>query len=43
MPDNVAIVPLTTYSPDLQPVEKLRHYLAARHWSDRRLIAGATW
>jgi len=31
VPDNVAIVLLTTDSPDLQPVEKLRHYLPAHH------------
>jgi len=43
VPDNVAIVPLTPYSPDLKPVEDLWHYLPAHHWSDRRLIASSRY
>jgi transposase len=35
IPDNVTIVPLPPYSPELNPVENLWHYLRSHYWSNR--------
>ena len=35
VPDNVTIVPLPPYSPQLNPIEKLWQYLRHHHWSNR--------
>lgn len=34
-PVNVTLVPLPPYSPELNPVENLWHYLRSHHWSNR--------
>ena len=34
-PDNVTIVPLPPYSPELNPVENLWHYLRSHYWANR--------
>jgi len=34
-PANVTIVPLPPYSPELNPVENLWHYLRSHYWSNR--------
>jgi len=34
-PPNVTLVPLPAYSPELNPVERLWHYLREHHWSNR--------
>jgi transposase len=36
IPSNVTIVPLPPYSPELNPVENLWHYLRSHYWSNRR-------
>jgi transposase len=36
VPDNVSLIQLPPYSPELNPVENLWHYLRAHHWSNRR-------
>lgn len=35
VPDNVTIIPLPPYSPQLNPIEKLWQYLRQHHWSNR--------
>src|SRR5262249_20602101 len=35
-PSNVSLILLPPYSPELNPVENLWHYLRAHHWSNRR-------
>ena len=35
VPDNVTIVPLPAYSPELNPTENLWHYLRSHYWSNR--------
>lgn len=35
LPANVTVVPLPAYSPELNPVENLWHYLRSHHWSNR--------
>lgn len=35
IPANVTIVPLPPYSPELNPVENLWHYLRSHYWSNR--------
>ena len=36
VPENVTLVPLPTYSPELNPVENLWHYLRSHYWANRR-------
>jgi transposase len=36
VPSNVSLILLPPYSPELNPVENLWHYLRAHHWSNRR-------
>ena len=36
VPSNVSLIQLPPYSPELNPVENLWHYLHAHHWSNRR-------
>lgn len=35
IPGNVTIVPLPPYSPELNPVENLWHYLRSHYWANR--------
>jgi len=35
VPENITIVPLPAYSPELNPMENLWHYLRSRYWSNR--------
>jgi transposase len=35
IPDNITIIPLPAYSPELNPVENLWHYLRSHYWSNR--------
>ena len=35
IPDNITIVSLPAYSPELNPVENLWHYLRSHYWSNR--------
>jgi transposase len=35
VPENVTIVPLPPYSPELNPVENLWHYLRSHFWANR--------
>ena len=35
-PANVTLIELPPYSPELNPIENLWHYLRAHHWSNRR-------
>ena len=35
VPSNVSLIQLPPYSPELNPVENLWHYLRAHHWSNR--------
>jgi transposase len=34
-PENLTLVPLPPYSPQLNPIEKLWQYLRQHHWSNR--------
>ena len=34
-PSNITLVSLPPYSPELNPVENLWHYLRSHHWSNR--------
>ena len=34
LPENVTILPLPPYSPELNPIENLWHYLRSHHWSN---------
>ena len=35
VPENVTIVPLPPYSPELNPVENLWHYLRSHYWANK--------
>jgi transposase len=35
VPSNVSLIQLPPYSPELNPMENLWHYLRAHHWSNR--------
>jgi len=35
VPDNITLLPLPPYSPELNPVENLWHYLRSHYWSNR--------
>ena len=35
VPANVTLVELPPYSPELNPIENLWHYLKSHHWSNR--------
>ena len=35
VPDNITILPLPPYSPELNPIENLWHYLRSHYWSNR--------
>ena len=35
VPDNVTVVSLPPYSPELNPVENLWHYLRSHYWANR--------
>lgn len=35
VPENVSLVQLPAYSPELNPIENLWHYLKSHHWSNR--------
>jgi len=35
LPDNVTVFSLPAYSPELNPLENLRHYLRSHYWSNR--------
>ncbi|NQU76759.1 MAG: transposase [Planctomycetes bacterium] len=35
IPENITIVPLPPYSPELNPMENLWHYLRSHYWSNR--------
>lgn len=35
-PENIVLAELPPYSPELNPVENLWHYLRSHHWSNRR-------
>jgi transposase len=35
VPTNVTILPLPPYSPELNPIENLWHYLRSHYWSNR--------
>ena len=35
VPANLTLIPLPPYSPELNPIENLWHYLRAHHWSNR--------
>ena len=35
VPDNITLVKLPPYSPELNPIENLWHYLRSHHWSNR--------
>ena len=35
VPENVSLIRLPAYSPELNPIENLWHYLRSHHWSNR--------
>ena len=35
IPNNITVIPLPAYSPELNPIENLWHYLRSHHWSNR--------
>ena len=35
IPHNITVIPLPAYSPELNPIENLWHYLRSHHWSNR--------
>jgi transposase len=35
VPTNITLVQLPPYSPELNPIENLWHYLRSHHWSNR--------
>jgi transposase len=35
VPENVTIIPLPAYSPELNPVENLWHYFRIHYWANR--------
>jgi len=38
IPRNITIIHLPTYSPELNPVENLWHYLRGHYWSNRTYV-----
>jgi transposase len=40
VPANMTILPLPPYSPELNPVENLWHYLRSHHWSNHAYADG---
>jgi transposase len=38
VPGNVSLIRLPPYSPELNPVENLWHYLRSHHWSNREYM-----
>lgn len=38
VPDNITLLPLPAYSPELNPVENLWHYLKSHYWSNRAYV-----
>ena len=36
MPTNVSLIQLPPYSPELNPIENLWHYLRSHYWSNRK-------
>lgn len=36
MPENITPITLPPYSPELNPIENLWHYLRSHHWSNRK-------
>ena len=34
-PDNLTVLQLPPYSPELNPLENLRHHLKSHYWSNR--------
>lgn len=36
MPENMTAIKLPPYSPELNPIENLWHYLRSHHWSNRK-------
>lgn len=36
IPDNITPITLPPYSPELNPIENLWHYLRSHHWSNRK-------
>ncbi len=35
VPENVTLIQLPPYSPELNPIENLWHFLKSHHWSNR--------
>ena len=35
LPDNITLLPLPPYSPELNPIENLWHYLRSHYWSNQ--------
>ncbi len=35
VPGSITVVPLPAYSPELNPMENLWHYLRSHHWANR--------
>lgn len=35
IPDNITVIALPAYSPELNPIENLWHYLRSHHWSNQ--------
>lgn len=35
VPQNISLLPLPPYSPELNPIENLWHYLKSHYWSNR--------
>jgi len=35
VPENVTVIPLPAYSPELNPVENMWHYLRSHYWANR--------
>lgn len=35
IPDNITIIPLPAYSPELNPMENLWHYFRSHYWANR--------
>ncbi len=38
VPQNITLLPLPPYSPELNPVENLWHYLRSHYWSNREYV-----
>ena len=43
VPDNITIILLPPYSPELNPVENLWHYLRSHYWSNRAYVGYDDW